>query len=282
MRKIKYNILALSLLAAAFSCSDDDFSREYVDNEVKNELVGSLTMATNLVSPGSQVKFNFTLPQSFDVESTVEVRATSTFSEFPNPLTEVVLVTVAAGSTTGEGSIVMPGSIGDLVPDYFGIPDYTTVFIDGIALDSSEDPFTLTSNEVIINSQDANVPYHETRDQVLMASLDWAGPYDENDLDLIIVDASGNIIESSFSGTRFEGDFFNNPNNEAHPDGDYDVLVDVYAIGTGATVAWQLQLTEDSGVATHFSGEATETGTLVVTSFNKSTDADGNAVYTYL
>jgi hypothetical protein len=281
MRKIKYNILALSLLTAAFSCSDDDFSREYVDNEVKTELVGSITTVTNLVSPGSQVKFNFTLPQPFDVESTVEVRAISSYSSFEfDPFTEVALVTVPAGSTTGEGFIVMPGSVGDLVPDYFGIPDYTTVFINGIALDSSEDPFIMTSNEVVINSQDANSPYHDAADQILKVALDWEGPYDENNLDLYVQDTSGTIFESATSDTRLEGDFFNNPGNENHPDGDYDVIVDV--IGTGGNTAWQLQLTDANGVTTYVTGEATETGRVVVASFNKSTDEDGNAVYTNL
>ena len=284
MKNIKF--LALSLFAVLiFSCTEDDSdNRRYVDGEAKTELVGTIALSRTSAAPGTMVSFTYTLPQSFSVESTLEARAISNVSITGAPYQTIAQITVPAGTTTGTGMIEMPGNP-DWTADYAGYADYATIWLSGIALTqpadgSVDDPFVLSSEPASIAALQNNPPFMSAVDQVLMLSLDWEGPYGggENDLDMYVVSVPGGaLFESAESGDRFEGDFFNNPANEAHPDGDYEIQVGIWT-SVGPSVPWRLTLTHPDGSVDQYEGVADMPNQSVV-AFTKTTDGAGNATY---
>lgn len=306
MKKIIY--ISLSILTfGLFSCSDDDsYSIAYVDDEVKTPLVGSITLNRTSAAPGTMVSFNYTLPQSFDVESTIEISATTSYDLLAiKAITEKSYVKVPAGQTTGTGMFKMPGP-SDFAPGvYAGISNHTTASITGIALTQPprededgiaidpyiplDDPFTMTSESVSLTGLDVHDPFMfpnlDDDDEplpTLMVSLDWEGPWDLNDLDMYIFDDPfTNVFEVAESGSRFEGDFFNNPANESHPDGDYIVEVAIWTSADSNPIPCRLTLTHPDGSADVFEYSVDPAvGFIDAVGFTKSTDGSGNVTYT--
>lgn len=287
MKNIKYIIL-LILCVGLFSCSGDDtFTRAYVDNEVKTELVGTLSVNTVAAAAGTMVSFDYTLPQSFDVESTLEVTATSTYSAFEfDPNTTTTYITIPAGTTSGTDLFEMPGSHDD-TGGFYGISEHATVSLTGIALtqpetDKIDDPYTLSSESTTINSLDFHDGYMLANTNTLLVSLDWLGPWDLNDFDLYIFDDPFTAIyESAETGSRFEGDYFNNPGNEEHPDGDYIVEIAIWTVDGTDPVPWRLVFTRDDGSQEIFEGTVDPAvGFIDPIKITQVTDGDGNRTYT--
>jgi len=213
MKKYIYSIvLSLTII---WSCSDDDYSRVYVDNEIKTEIVGAIEVPRQAAAVGTMVAFNYTLPQSFEVESTIEVTAKSAFGILDiNANKSISYITVPAGTTTGTAYFEMPGSENDTNNNYNGIEEYATVSLTGIALTQPEegsidDPYTLTSNQESVTGLNLHSNYMSPNDDILTISLDWQGPWDQNDFDLYIDNAAGDNFESVETGSRFEGVYFN-------------------------------------------------------------------------
>lgn len=305
MKKLIYIALS-ALVFGFFSCSEDDsYSIAYVDDEVKTALVGTISSSVTAAAPGTMVTFDYTLPQSFDVESTIEISAFSSFDVLAiNALTEKSYVTVPAGQTTGTGRFKMP-SIPDFESgDYFGAAGYATVAISGIALTQPprededgiaidpyiplDDPFTMTSESIAIAGLDVHDPFmfpnlddDDNPLPTLMLSLDWLGPWDANDLDLYVLDAAfTTVFESSESGSRFEGDFFNNPANESHPDGDYVLEIGIWTSVDATPIPWRLTLTHPDGKADVYEGTVDPAvGFVDPVGFTKTTDGSGNVTY---
>lgn len=272
MKIYKYSIIAIAFLSIV-SCGDDEFSREYQDTEVKTALVGTLTLSNTKATAGSLIDFNVTIPGRFSSEVTVEVTATSNYNDIEvNKIVIKKYVTIAAGETTGSGTLTMPGST-SLAADFFGIEEYALVSITGIKLTEGDDPFVMTSETIPVTFLQTNGNYHEPygsdfafagyedypgwNDGVdepwLIYSFDWADS--ENvDLDLYVYldDVEKEYSETS---TRFEGDFFN---GNWFPDGVYDIYVAAY-YNTGA-VDYRFTATDHNGKVTMIESSLTESG----------------------
>lgn len=282
-KSIKYFTLSIATIAV-FSCGNDDHSITYVDNEVKTDLIGTISLSSSTgASPGTMVSFNYTIPQGFEVESTLEITSKSSYSAFDaTPYTTKNFLTVPAGVTSGSGQFEMAGATSDVSGEYNGIPEYASVSITGIALTQPEDgeiddPYVMTSDEVSVVGFDFHNPFMIGRDDTLMLSLDWLGPYNQNDLDLYVFDDPfTGVFESSESGSRFEGDFFNNPANELHPDGEYIFRVGIYNSVDANPIPFRLVLTHPNMKTDVYEGTVDPSiGFIDPVGFTKSTDSEG-------
>ncbi|MFI1745345.1 hypothetical protein [Thalassobellus sediminis] len=287
MKNIKYIILTIVCIGA-FSCGDDTFTRAYVDEEVKTPLTGTITIDSPItkIFSSDEVEATVTLPQSFTVESTVEITISSSFVaafEF-DPYEGKSYITVPAGASSASGTFEIP-DFGQEIP-YGGAP--LTVTLTGVALTQPEDgakvddPYTLSSDPVTINLLQSNITssaYLAPGENVLKLSLDWQGPYDLNDLDLYVYNSDfSEVFESAESGDRFEGDFFNNPANEEYADGDYIIEV---AIWNGDTpIPFQLTLTQPDGTREVFEGTV-EGGRGGYVDYGLTQTTDGEGVRTF-
>ncbi len=289
MKNIKYIILTI-ICIGAFSCEDDTFTRAYVDKEVKTPLTGTITIDSPLTTifSADEVEATITLPQSFSVESTVEITITSSFVDaFAfDPYEGKSYITVPAGATSASGSFEIP-DFGQEIP-YGGAP--LTVTLTGVALTQPEDgtkvddPYTLTSDPVTINLLQTNIAssgYLSPGENVLKLSLDWEGPYDLNDLDLYVYNSDfSKVFETSESGDRFEGDFFNNPANEEYPDGDYIIEVAKWTSASDAPIPIQLTLTKPDGNRVVFENSVDPTIGYIDFGLTQTTDGEGNRTFT--
>jgi len=273
MKTYKYSIIAMAILSM-MSCGDDEFSREYQDTEAKTELVGTLTPSRTKATAGSLIAFSVTIPQSFDTDASVEVSAIAGLSDLEvNQSVSKAYVTIAAGETTGTGSIAMPGST-DLAADFFGIADYAKMSISGIALAEGDDPYVMTSDATFLTFLQTNSFYNAPypvdyagaggedfpgwNDGVvepwLSISLDWADS-DNVDLDLYVLDSTNAAYETSDSGSRFEGDFFN---GNWFPDGEYGIYVAFF--GAPTAVDYIFTATDQNGTVTQIEAVADASG----------------------
>ena len=263
-------------LIVLHSCEDDDFSRAYIDTEVKNELVGALELSRQVAAPSTMIGFSFTLPQSFSTEATVEVSAT-TFDFMQTK----AFVTVPAGATSGTGLIEMPGETGDL-SGFNGISDYAKVELTGVALTQPEegsvdDPYTLSSESISVRAIDYNDTYMSPRSDAMKILFDWENP-GANDLDMYVyaTDFSG-PYEVAESGSRYEGDWF----NDFHPDGDYFVAIGFYV--ASGNIPYTFQFTHPDGSVDYYEGMFADSETLSfeypIININKTT-VDGVVTYT--
>lgn len=266
------NLLFL-LIPAMFltSCGEDDYSEAYVDTEAKTNLVATLEVNRTKAAAGTQIDAMVTLPQAFDVASTVTVRAINSNSGDYT----VGTISFEAGQTMASGAIMMPANIAS-PGTFYGTDASANIMVTGVALAEGNDPFTLTSNAISLTLIDSN-SWNGNADQVLKVALDWSGPYGDNDIDLYILDLDFNTYESSASGSRFEGDWFNNPANENHPDGDYLLLIDIWS--AAGVVDYNLQLTHPSGTVDMYEGDlVAEDGYIIPVGFTKTT-VDGVSSY---
>ena len=266
------NLLFL-LIPAMFltSCGEDDYSEAYVDTEAKTNLVATLEVNRTKAAAGTQIDAMVTLPQAFDVASTVTVRAiNSNNSDYT-----VGTVSFEAGQTMASGAIMMPANIAS-PGTFYGTDASANIMVTGVALAEGNDPFTLTSNAISLTLIDSN-DWNGNADQVLKVALDWSGPYGDNDIDLFILNQNFNTYESSTSGSRFEGDWFNNPANENHPDGDYLVLIDIWS--AEGVVDYNLQLTHPSGTVDMYEGDLVEEDWYIIPVGFTKTTVDGVSSY---
>ena len=146
------NLLFL-LIPAMFltSCGEDDYSEAYVDTEAKTNLVATLEVNRTKAAAGTYIDYTVTMPQSFAVEATVTVRATSVDGS-KYTLSKVV---VPAGSTTLSGLVKMPALNGN-PGRYEGNSNAATMEVDGVALSSGDDPYVMTSNNISLGLLDGN------------------------------------------------------------------------------------------------------------------------------
>ena len=274
MKNLKLLLLFLPAVVLT-SCGNDDYSEAYVDTEAKVNLVATLEAGRTMAVAGTYIDYTVTMPQSFAVEATVTVRATSVDGS-TYTLSKVV---VPAGSTTVSGRVKMPAFNGN-PGRYEGTSNAATMEVDGVALAEGNDPFTLTSNAISLTLIDPT-GWDGNADQVLKVALDWSGPYGyniNNNLNLWIYDADlAYWFEVSTSTSRFEGDWFNNPANENHPDGDYQIYIRIW--DAAGVVDYNLQLTHPSGTVDFYEGDlVAEDIYIIPVGFTKTT-VDGVSSY---
>ena len=278
---MKNSIYIYALLASflIISCGDDDYSIAYEDLEVKTPLTADLQLSRDVAAPTTRLDFTVTLPQSFSTDATLEVTVLT-----PDFNTARASLDVPAGETTVSGFLTMPGS-GTITNSFFGIEGFYSIQVTGLALVQPEegmidDPFTLSSEELRVDLIDYNSDYMAARETSLDVLLDWQGPWDVNDLDMYIVNMdTGELYENAESGSRYEGDLFNN----THPDGTYAVAVSFYSV-SGEDIAYNFNFTYPNGEVEFYEGVFTSpaAGDYLpeVMYITKSTDVNGNAVYT--
>ena len=274
MKNLKLLLLFLPAVVLT-SCGNDDYSEAYVDTEAKVNLVATLEAGRTMAVAGTYIDYTVTMPQSFAVEATVTVRATS-IDGSKYTLSKVV---VPAGSTTLSGLVKMPALNGN-PGRYEGTSNAATMEVDGVALSSGDDPYVMTSNKISLVLLDGNgaydfaYPYDYDGDGViepwLSISLDWEGPYSDNDIDMYVFGDDGYMYESSASGSRFEGDFFNGNWND---DQLYYVFIDLW---TGNTpMAVRFTATDHHGVTTLIEGSLTDS--MIIATIDK-TGGDTNDI----
>ncbi len=276
MKNLKLLLLFLPAVVLT-SCGNDDYSEAYVDTEAKVNLVATLEAGRTKAVAGTYIDYTVTMPQSFAVDATVTVRATS-IDGSKYTLSKVV---VPAGSTTLSGLVKMPALNGN-PGRYEGTSNSATMVVDGVALSSGDDPYVMTSNKISLDLLDGNgaydyaYPVDYDGDGVLepwlSISLDWEGPYSENDLDMYVVGANGSLYENSESGSRFEGDFFN---GNWFPDQLYYVIIDMWE--GNPPIALRFTATDHHKVTTLI--ESTYTDTMIIATITKTGGATNDITY---
>jgi len=276
MKNLKLLLLFLPAVVLT-SCGNDDYSEAYVDTEAKVNLVATLEAGRTMAVAGTYIDYTVTMPQSFAVEATVTVRATSVDGS-KYTLSKVV---VPAGSTTLSGLVKMPALNGN-PGRYEGTSNAATMEVDGVALSSGDDPYVMTSNKISLGLLDGNgaydfaYPVDYDGDGViepwLSISLDWEGPYSDNDIDMYVFGDDGYMYESSGTSSRFEGDFFNGNWND---DQLYYVYIDLW---TGNTpMAVRFTATDHHGVTTLIEGSITDS--TVFATIDKTGGATNDITY---
>lgn len=289
MKIFKYILLLAAFVAV--SCGDDDYSVEYIDTEVKTSVTGTISPSRTKIAPTTQLEFTVTLDQTFTYDAEITVAITETCNSLGLLATDSSAVaTLTAGSDTATGVITVPDlSNEDTVGGWVGLSNCTALTVTGIALyevladDSTsydvDDPYVIENISTPLNLTDLQGSWMEAQEDAgsLQICLDWEGPYSSNDIDLFVYDAALTAAyERSESGSRWEGDWFNNSGNEAHPDGDYVVYVSPYTMATASTDA-ALHFTHPDGTVDYI--EFAITGNMFAADITLSTDADGVKSY---
>ncbi len=289
MKIFKYLLLLAAFVA--ISCGDDDYSVEYIDTEVKTPVSGTITSSRTKVASTTQLSFIVNLDQTFTYDAAITVAITETCNSLSFlSANSSTVVTLTAGSTTATGSITVPAlSNEDTVGGWVGLSNCTALTVTGIALYETvdvagtsydvDDPFIIENISTPLVLTDLQGSWMEAQPDAgsLQICLDWEGPYSDNDIDLYVYNAAlTKAYESSESGSRWEGDWFNNSGNENHPDGDYVVYVSPYSMATASTDA-ALHFTHPDGTVDYI--EFAVTGNMFAADITLSTDANGVKSY---
>lgn len=228
MKFIK-SITYIFIISLSLSCAQD-YDKEVILQDTSS-MTAEISVIGNQFASGISVPFTFTLPQSFNKKAIVTVQAES--SEY---VTTTTSVTIDIGATTGSGNITLPSLSGSLT-SFEPVLNLTNVKIAGIStvdevdnegtielVPSSDDTTIVTSNIVSLAffNQLADDRHQDTSMSYL---FDWVGVAEYN-INVEVIDrAFTKIYEKSYSVSRYESDYF----DKAHPDGDYDFYLRVYA-----------------------------------------------------
>lgn len=284
------------------SCEDDSFSRVFVDNEVKIPLTGTLKINKSERSIFSEenIDYTITLPQSFSVESIIEITVTTTFNAFAfDPFDQKIYVTLPVDSSSIDGSFNI-ADLGAEIP-FLGVP--VSVSLTGIALKQPErededgklvdpfipidDPYTLTSESVTLNILESN-SWSGTNEDALQYSIDWQGPYaaDQNDLDIYLYpeDPDADPIETSESSSRFEGDNLINSAEDAesdlYADGKYFIEIAIWTSIDDTPIPYRLVFSYQDGTREIFEGIVDPAiGYIRPVALTIATNAEGEKIY---
>ena len=293
MKEIKLFLLAIISLVFT-SCDteilgDDSYSIEYIDNEVNQDLAVTLVIDRDRVAYETQVGFTVSIENALSVDAVVTVANKNMCGGPISHLAEfsTATATIKAGETTGTGSIIAssinPEFDGEISWD--GLTDCATFDVTGIALSEGDDPY-VASNSVATTVTQLNSDYMaDADDDAVMIVMDWKNP-DANDFDMYVTDMFGaSFYEVAESGSRFEGDYFDNDSDSYYPAGDGQYIV-WYApyVQEAADVPGEIYFTQPvTGIVDVISfisasGTASWPPTPVAV-ITKITDADGTMNY---
>jgi hypothetical protein len=201
MKKL-FNIFCLVFVATAIvSCDENDrVSGSPVDSSDIVTLTGIISSTESAVVAGQQVSFTATIPQTF--EGDVKVEATA---QLPNGVKTRTSVVIPAGETSVTGIIQVPSSEAPILMPF---NNAMKLSLTAILLTEGEKGthYLLNSNELTLDFGDSAIPVPNiTRLQI---RFDWAGPYEQNDLDMYVIrvnaDNSLTVVGTGFTGTRYE------------------------------------------------------------------------------
>ncbi|MDA0780033.1 MAG: hypothetical protein O2810_02630 [Bacteroidetes bacterium] len=284
MKNLKYFLFIV--VSIFISCEDDSYSIEYTDNEVKQDLNVTLTLDRERVAATTNVGFTVAIESALSVDATVTV---ASINKCGGPLSHLAETTtgtalIKAGKTSGMGTINAADFNTELDElDWDGATDCFTFDVTGIALAEGDDPYVASASTPAILTA-VNADYmSDADDDAVMISMDWKNP-DANDFDMYVTNANGSVFyEIAESGSRFEGDFFDNDSDAYYPaaDGVYLVWCYVYT-QEAADVPSEIYFTHpitgfvDVIAFTMASGSS---GFYPVATITKTTDAEENMSY---
>lgn len=282
---MKKFILLFITTVFMLACENDSYSIEYIDNEVKqNYAISSLVIERDRVASETQVDFTVSIESALSVDAVITV---AHINDCGNPLSHLKesstgTATIKAGDTTGTGSIIASSPNAEQTEDipWDGLSDCSTLNVTGIALSKEDDPYVADPLSVSTTLTAFNSGYMgDADDDAVMISMDWKNPAD-NDFDMYVTDMFGaSFYETSESGDRFEGDFFDNDTDTYYPanDGQYIVWYAPYvqeAADVPAEIYFTHPVTGVVDVVSFVSVNGT-TSTTPVAVITKITDADG-------
>jgi len=285
MKNIKLILFSLTLIFA--SCGDDTYSIEYTDTEVKTPV--SVTVdSRDRVALDQHLDFTVTLSEAYDVNTVITVAAINSCGDPISHLKETSTgtVTVTAGSTTGTGSLFFASANKGHVPagNWDGLVDCAVLSVTGIALSEGNDPYVASDNSTPVTVIDTQSDYMAIDEDAVVIVMDWKNPGD-NDIDMYVTNGAGTAFyEIAETGSRYEGDYFDNDSDVYYPapDGDYIVWWANY-IQENADVPAELFFTKPvSGEVVHIPftiPAGAPYSYYPVATITKSTDADGNMSY---
>jgi hypothetical protein len=276
MKNIKFLLLSMSLIALSTSCEDDDpISAGEGDPLLKSVVALEATVSTQqlTVGEGNVIDFSVTLPNSFDSDADVTVRVL-----LDNGLTNTGTASVAAGSTTGTGSLTMPPDDNLLTGETIdGALNAAELFAEAILLDElvPGTTYTLSSNVVDLNIYPRTLA---VGGGVNILS-DWNGA-PAVDLDMYVYDSDFNLYEVAESGSRFETDLFQ---NVGRPDRQFFVWIGVWnPPADGSEVPYVVLITMPDGRLVDVRGVipagAVRGDFFQVATFEKTTDVETGVV----
>lgn len=289
MKFIK-TFIYISITLLTLSCTVE------LDNEVvlpaTSEISGTIAVSSSVASPGFPLAVTVTLPQTFNKAAKVKVKAVGA------DLTETTAtLDIAAGNTTATGNITMPAA--SLSGIFSPVQDFVTVQVLGLSLfdEVTDDMGAMTleldtTDTTVMTSNIATVSYYERVQWPYGAGvvagrmtglLDWTNSA-SNDLDMYMKDASGALVESAESGSRWETDIF----NSGRPDGVYTVEIGVW-IANDTDIDWKLFFVHpDQTTITVLEGSLSgltlgqgANANIAVATITQTTDADGNETFAF-
>lgn len=279
MKIYKYIFVGLAALFIT-SCEDDDVVVDPGNPLNRNmiNLEATVSTETTLAGESDVISFTVEIPQTFDTDVTVTARA-----RFDNGSTTIGSATIPAGSTSGTGTITLPGDDGAQSGNLLGISEFGSLTLVGIQLDELEsgNTYTITSNEATFGVLDRTLGVAGG----LNLLFDWEGA-PATDLDMYVFDANTfEQLESAETGDRYEVDLFQ---NAGRPDGDYLVAVAVYENGTDEAttdIDYLFAFTKPTGMVDIYTGTLEQVadfdGLFVLATFTKTTDPEtGTVSYT--
>lgn len=268
---LKYIILALVAIIGFSSCEDDDpISAGIGDPSNKNvvNVEATVTPAQTIIGEGNLLSFQVTVPNSFSTNVTITARI-----ELDNGNSTIGTATIAAGATTGTGTISVPADDGVITGDTVGgVANAGKLFLIAILLEDLEPNTTYTISS---NTADLGI-YADTRpaDSGLNIILDWEDPAN-NDFDMQVIDrAFTTIFETAETGSRFEFDLFQ---NAGRADGIYDIYVIIFTPSPTVDVKYDLLMTHPDGrlevISSAIPAGSPAGVRIPIATFEKSTDA---------
>ena len=294
--------LKLFLLAVAFvftSCEtemfgDDTYSIEYIESGSPDTVVNvSVTPDRFRVANGTQLGFTVSLEQAVDHDAIVTVVANnqcgSTISHLSRYSTATA--TISAGNTSGVGSLIFADSNSSQTSsDWDGLTGCATVSVSGIVFleeeghdHGDEESVAAAEASVEVTVVDVADIYMDVDEDAVVIAFDWKNP-GVNDMDLFVSSPAGSIIEASETGSRYEGDYFDNDNDSYYPaaDGVYTVWYVPFAQEAADVPAEMFFTHPKTGLVDHISFTIPAGAPLAYTpvaDITKTTDADGNMSY---
>lgn len=284
MKNLKYFLFIV--VSIFISCEDDSYSIEYTDNEVKQDLNVTLTLDRERVAATTNVGFTVAIESALSVDATVTV---ASINKCGGPLSNLAETTtgtalIKAGETSGMGTINAADFNTELDElDWDGATDCFTFDVMGIALAEGDDPYVASASTPAILTA-VNADYmSDADDDAVMISMDWKNP-DANDFDMHVTNPDRTVFyESAESGSRFEGDYFDNDSDAYYPaaDGVYLVWCYVYtqeAADVPSEIYFTHPITGFVDVIA-FTMPSGSSGYYPVATITKTTDAEENMSY---
>ena len=287
MKKLKF--LLFSTLFFTFACGNDDYSIEYIDSEVKQDFSVSLTIERDRVASNTQVDFTVSIESVLSVDAVVTI---ANINNCGNPISHLAesstgTATIKAGETTGTGSIIASALNAEFSRDiaWDGLSDCATFNVTGIALSEGDDPYVASTSIATTTVTQFNADYMgEADDDAVKIAMDWKNP-SENDFDMYVSNSDGSIFyEDAESGSRFEGDYFDNDTDAYYPapDDSYIVWYTPFVQETAdvpGEIYFTHPVTGKVDVVSFVSPNGTQASPTPVATITKTTDADGNMTY---